>query len=234
MSFGWNTETNDWFNYRKNTNQFDTSGNNISERTFVWNTVRNDWDGITRRDREFDNNGRLTMIAQYGWDDNLSDWRGVGEDGKMSWTYSPQGILKGETSYIWDTIQNGWQYKIWLDQILDEDGDPLSFSQSSWNPDSNMWEPVIKNYFYYKNNTTSRNVIEANHISIYPNPSSDIINIYGLTQPEEIKIFSIQGNLVKYEHQATNWIDISDLPSGIYILNLTSGSTVLKRTIIKK
>ena len=71
-------------------------------------------------------------------------------------------------------------------------------------------------------------------ISIFPNPSSDIINITGLTQPADVELYSIQGKLQKAVNQVESTIDISDLPAGIYILNLTSGDKVLRERIVKR
>ncbi|MFC2121312.1 kelch repeat-containing protein [Bacteroidota bacterium] len=72
-------------------------------------------------------------------------------------------------------------------------------------------------------------------INLYPNPTNSIINITGLTKPAEVKIYSIQGKLLKTETQVENTIDISELPAGIYFLKLLIGNnTQVKKTVIKK
>jgi len=72
------------------------------------------------------------------------------------------------------------------------------------------------------------------HLVLFPNPSSGLINISGITQAAEVKIYSIQGKLLKSLHQVETRIDISDLPTGVYFLNLKSGDTVLRKSIVKK
>ena len=71
-------------------------------------------------------------------------------------------------------------------------------------------------------------------IVLFPNPSEGIINITGLTQPAVVKIYSIQGQLLKSFKQVENTIDILDLKPGIYILNLREGNQILVRKVVKE
>jgi len=72
-------------------------------------------------------------------------------------------------------------------------------------------------------------------ISIYPNPTNGVVNLVGLTFPSEVKIYSTQGLHIKTKKQVTNSIEISELPAGIYFLNITQGNkTIVKKTVIKK
>ena len=72
----------------------------------------------------------------------------------------------------------------------------------------------------------------VDEICAFPNPTSDIITITGLTEPVQVKIYSIQGQLVKSANQVQNTIDVSDLVEGIYILNLTSNKGRIVRKIV--
>lgn len=73
---------------------------------------------------------------------------------------------------------------------------------------------------------------------IFPNPFSNVLAIAGnYTEKTNINIFSAIGQLV-YNEEVINsngviTIDLSHLKSGIYLLKLDTGSTVLKETIIK-
>ena len=69
-------------------------------------------------------------------------------------------------------------------------------------------------------------------ITIFPNPTSGIISITGLTEPAELKIYSIQGQLIKSEHQIESIVDLSDLTEGIYFLNLIKGKDRIVRKIV--
>jgi len=66
--------------------------------------------------------------------------------------------------------------------------------------------------------------------TIYPNPVQDILNIESQLQIEAVKIYSLQGQLVKED--ATNRVDVSQLTSGLYFIQLSvDGKTVTKKFI---
>jgi hypothetical protein len=52
-------------------------------------------------------------------------------------------------------------------------------------------------------------------VSIFPNPANTIINF---DCKKGFQIYSSTGQLVKQSSQATTQINISDLPTGLYIL----------------
>ena len=56
-------------------------------------------------------------------------------------------------------------------------------------------------------------------ISLFPNPTSDFINITGFSQPINIKIYNLIGQLSKSVYQVNNTIDISDLNKGYYFIH---------------
>jgi len=70
-------------------------------------------------------------------------------------------------------------------------------------------------------------------ISIYPNPTSDIVFIDGNYSQLKVVIYDILGKQVMKE-SITNSIDISQLEKGVYILQLSDGAKVTTKRIIKK
>ncbi|MBQ4819023.1 PKD domain-containing protein [Aquimarina sp. MMG016] len=94
-------------------------------------------------------------------------------------------------------------------------------------------EPVL-------NKIASVGNLDSLGIKIYPNPITDIITITGVSNGAGIKIFNSTGILQK-EVVITddkNTINVGDLPSGYYILNVLekngSNKTITKRTLIKE
>lgn len=51
---------------------------------------------------------------------------------------------------------------------------------------------------------------------VYPNPTSSIVMIKGLDEPTMLRLFSVQGNLIKSEHGTQMHID--EVPTGHYFL----------------
>ena len=69
-------------------------------------------------------------------------------------------------------------------------------------------------------------------ISIYPNPSSDMVFIDGNYSQLKVVMYDILGKKV-INKSITNSIDISQLEKGVYILQLSDGAKLTTRKIIK-
>ena len=83
-------------------------------------------------------------------------------------------------------------------------------------------------------------IFERANFSIYPNPTSGIVNLASKNKItlESAKIYSVQGNLVKTfsgkELELSNELNISELSSGVYFLQLQSGkSSLVKKLIVE-
>jgi len=72
--------------------------------------------------------------------------------------------------------------------------------------------------------------IQIENISIYPNPTSDMISIKGVENIKSIKVYSILGGLEK-EVFNTNQVDISELSSGIHLIKIDNGTIYSKKII---
>jgi type IX secretion system substrate protein len=69
------------------------------------------------------------------------------------------------------------------------------------------------------------------NIILYPNPVQDVLFIKTQEQIETIKIYTLQGNLIK-EATLVNEVNVSNLASGMYFIQLSSeGKTVTKKFI---
>jgi hypothetical protein len=67
-------------------------------------------------------------------------------------------------------------------------------------------------------------------LSIYPNPTSDIISIKGVENIKSIKVYSILGGLEK-EVFNTNQIDVSELSPGVHFIKINNGNVFSKKFI---
>lgn len=83
--------------------------------------------------------------------------------------------------------------------------------------------PVVRHF------TTELNVgvprIQANDVSIYPNPANTMIYISNIAGVNRVDIYSVVGNLVKSVGSFPNsrgqaGISISDLPAGLYVMRM--------------
>ena len=69
-------------------------------------------------------------------------------------------------------------------------------------------------------------------ISIYPNPTSDIVHIVGNYSQLNVVVYDILGKQVMNK-PITNSIDISQVEKAIYILQLSDGAILTTQRIIK-
>lgn len=69
-------------------------------------------------------------------------------------------------------------------------------------------------------------------LKLYPNPVTDILKIEGVNNLEKVRIFDMNGKLVKEVKEQV--IDVRDLQTGQYIVNVYSGNEVISNKIIKK
>ena len=81
---------------------------------------------------------------------------------------------------------------------------------------------------------TSMAVSESSLLSltISPNPASDFVKISGIKTVENVRIFDMTGKIVK--ETKSSEIDIKNLSSGQYIVNVYTGNEVISKKLIKK
>ncbi len=116
------------------------------------------------------------------------------------------------------------------------DGSLLSFAIDVYSHYILFWQDTfqIKVGYGFISGIEDLEIPKTDNVNIFPNPTSGIINIIGLAEPAEVRVYSIQGQLMKKFSQIENTIDVSDLKSGIYILQLSSKGGNLVRRIVKE
>ncbi|GAA4275533.1 carbohydrate-binding protein [Aquimarina mytili] len=87
-----------------------------------------------------------------------------------------------------------------------------------------------------RNNAIVDTKDEANKTSVYPNPAIDWIKVSGVSKGSRVQIFNSIGILQKEVILKDNrsLIDVNDLPSGYYILNIFDGQKTNKIILIKE
>ena len=73
----------------------------------------------------------------------------------------------------------------------------------------------------------------SNEVSIYPNPASEKINISSNNTIVSVTAVNASSNSVKLSVE-NNTVDISQLPSGIYMLNIQTESNMVTEKLIVK
>ena len=71
-------------------------------------------------------------------------------------------------------------------------------------------------------------------INIFPNPTSEYINIESINNIDEIRIFDIQSRVVFSEsiNSKTKKINISNFSTGVYITEIVTNNIVIRKEFV--
>lgn len=88
---------------------------------------------------------------------------------------------------------------------------------------------------YEYNSTLSANNVSLNidTIKIYPNPVTDRLFFSLTEQIETLAIYNINGQLVKQANTINNRIDVSELPVGLYVLQIKTAKNTTNKKFLK-
>ena len=87
---------------------------------------------------------------------------------------------------------------------------------------------------YQSSGSLSNSQYQDNPISLYPNPSKDIINISTNSVIDEIQVFNTLGQLVKTKLTQTNKLKVFDLEPGMYLLKIKiKGQYISKKILVE-
>ena len=75
---------------------------------------------------------------------------------------------------------------------------------------------------------------EDNSLTIFPNPAKDVLNINSDKAINQIDVYDMNGKLVKSYTNVSNTINIKDLSTGAYMLNITTEDGQVSRKIVKE
>ena len=79
----------------------------------------------------------------------------------------------------------------------------------------------------------SVNEVEVEQVFIYPNPTTNLLNIQSASTPQSIRIHDITGSLFISKINSRQ-IDLSQLPRGLYVLSLEFRDRVVLEKVLKR
>ena len=160
-----------------------------------------------------------TLYIQYASD-------GVTEAGRVETDYDNDGRETGYRSYVNGTLSlqysnyqyNGRTITCWID------------TYSGGNVTSST--KLERTYASIASAPNSIENVASNNISIYPNPTSGILQIEDNEHDiQQVSIFDLSGIEVLNTKNST--IDISHFPAGMYIVRIATSKEILTKKIVK-
>lgn len=119
--------------------------------------------------------------------------------------------------------------------IMDNGDVLLNIEQFAWN------DPNVKWYSWIMLDGAKMGIVTKtkdtpatqNHLKLYPNPTTGLVTIDHLDTPAKVDIYDLNSSLVQTKDNVTSEVNIDNLPSGVYILNIINHQINERHKIIK-
>lgn len=119
----------------------------------------------------------------------------------------------------WEQIENDMLY-IGMD-LNNDNSDKIFYNTGgSWNNTAFEGSLIIRPVYSTRLNGTlgvENKSIENQEITIYPNPTSNVVNLSGLNSSDRVEIRDLSGRII-YSSTATTNISLNDFSNGIYVV----------------
>jgi hypothetical protein len=184
----------------------------------------------------------MTSEMEQQWNTTISAWVNYY---KSNETYNSNNYETSETDMMWNTTTSAWMNYYQNGETYDANNFEKSFEYKEWNADGTkvtLGDSIV----YYFHTVVGINELATQHegITVYPNPASNNITIespqeeVGSDSKQEavIEITNIQGQLIKTLATSGNKtnIDVSVLPSGVYVIEVRTEKGVFVNKFIKE
>ncbi len=216
--------SNDFINDTRNVYTYDNSGNLIEQKFQYWNLDSAKWDENSRYYYEYNDFGKMTLYLYQTWSDQ---W--INND-RYLYSYVDDTLYAGYLHQRWDSDSLFWKNKDKKEYAYDQ-GRIVSYSYSYWT-DAKGWITTSKTEYYWKLADVADNEPVAQTRYIYPNPATDYF--YIPYQEAKVRIYSLDGKLIKQFETYDSKIGVADLETGIYVVEIVTNSKVQTEKLIKK
>lgn len=224
-----------WFNnawensiqtlYTLNTNQ-----NITQELKQIWDGTN--WVNKSRRKILFNVLNQKTMDYLSTWYNN--QWNSNEE---RTYDYDGNGNEIHYLSKLWDVNLQQWIKNSTEDKIYDA-GDNLLLRQSWVN--SMPKAPIFKTLYYYRGFPSGmEDVVQADNISLYPNPAKNVLHIDAGSNSDVIQVYliNLMGQTLLAKEFTNNdavTLDLTTLQPGIYIVEVIQGMRKMRSKLVRE
>ncbi|GJM63273.1 T9SS type A sorting domain-containing protein [Persicobacter diffluens] len=236
----WNGKAQQWENAFQETFAVTPNDDFLYEESYQWDRQNQKWTGINKRQNYYDETFHLTGGNIYRWDHEKEDWRGVK---RHNFTYDHHRFDTSVfTSYMeWYWNEQQWQW----DLMQRDDFDYYDHEQElKWSYhyvwQQGQWELDHSFKYYYQDFVEEEDELvteveaEKAKLMLYPNPFSHQLFIKGEEKVEQLNIFSLDGRLMRSLTTDRRVYELSDLPAGVYIVQVQSKDGLLSQKMVKK
>lgn len=147
------------------------------------------------------------------------DWQDIS---KMFYTYDNNDYLINDLGQQWNNTTTSYINNHQVNYTNNSNGTIQQYIRQIWDADISSWTNQIRATYTYQGTANIEDFNNSIIITIYPNPTSDYINIQTNSTIKEVKIYDLNGRLKSEKtFNSENYnVDIRDLSSGFYLLQV--------------
>jgi hypothetical protein len=243
--YSWNTTNQSFVQNSKYEYAYDVNGNQTLYIYYSWNGNTQSFVPNYKEEWTFDANGNQTLRINYGWNNITQSFVPVS---KYVRTYNnglPITFLTQAIAYKWYSDLGVYKPSFKTEGATILDNDTQLHRKGvlyKYDTNFNVWNELVgdeyNSYEYYTKTALSTETIDNELISIYPNPTSDLLYVsHPALNSLDIQITDLSGRqMYSGTMQKEVPLNVSSYARGIYLVTVENKETNKKKTykIVKK
>lgn len=217
----WNSATLVWDNSSRHVYTYNTNGNQLTDRYDIW--VASAWQYSYRTTNTYNSNNLKTLYLSEDWDNGGMVWE---NDYRYIYSYDGNDNQTNYTMQNWDDIASAWENEEKTDYTYDSFNSTTLALYYSWDAVGSSWDYESKREYYWSDfDATNISDILKNPTTVFPNPTSGIINFdSGSNEIQHITISDITGKIVydASNESFSNELDLRPFGRGLYNISITT------------
>ncbi|MFT3794057.1 T9SS type A sorting domain-containing protein [Flavobacterium sp.] len=218
----WNTDLLLWENSTKVTYTNDANGNQLQSVNEQWN--QNAWVNSQKVTSTFNGLNQQTTALTQNW--NGSVWENAG---RSQYTYDANQLI-GSLFQNWQADVNNWIDNNRGQYTYNPDDTMAQYIIQMWQ--NNQWVNFQKAIYTYNPLGVAENPLAE--IGFFPNPVHDHLYFVGLDGQtvNNLRVIDLQGRMIPI-HANQQTIDVSGLPTGVYLLQFERNGQTVSQKLLK-
>jgi len=231
IDYNWDNELNDYIKSRRYYREYNALEQELLYEHEKWSTDAQAWIHYQKYESDYDEYGNTIEYIRWDWDPEINEWKG------NFWRlneYDEHGNMLMDILYMWSSSLSDWSGTLNNQYYFDNDGFQYLNLHYAWSDSTFDWYIDKKDFYFFRTNL-GMDELTLEQFMIYPNPAKDYLYIkYCSKNLLTIHINDMNGRFVKLveNFKSGQFIDIKNLTTGMYIINISDGRKYYSKKIL--